>query len=127
MAWPTIGSLDFISFSGRVSPIAQRSEDITRKNVDGIEFRTLGKRANPTTHTTFRDVEDAATAKTLEDSYRALRSTLQTVTYRDGESRENVMVKDVNIISVERKRRPVGGIVGGEYMVQAEWELQATE
>lgn len=127
VTWPSIGTETFISLSGRVLPIAETVEEISRANEDGHEFRTTGKRSAPTEHVSVSDELSKSDAKLAEDAYRAMRGTLQTVTYPDGQSRSNVMVLDVQVVSVECGEVPVGGVNGGSVIVTARWTLMGTE
>ena len=127
MAWPSIGLEEFISLSGRVQPLAETVEEISRANEDGHEFRTTGQRSNPTEHVSVKDELSEADARIAEDVYKAMRGTLQTVTYADGQSRANVLVMDIQVVSVEVAGVAVGGVVGGDVILTARWVLQGTE
>jgi len=126
MAWPSLGAQSFITFSGRVQPRAEESEEISREGEDGHEYRTIGTRSKPTQHRTERDVADAAAAETLEDAYRAMKSTAVTLTYPDQRDR-TVFVVDVQIERVRTEEAPAGGVAGGAVIVSAVWTLQSTE
>lgn len=129
MAWPAIGSESMITLRGRVQPLGDVMEEITRPGEDGHEYRLVGARGAPTELRTESDYETAADAKAAETAYLAMKGTLQTITYGDGQTRANVMILDVQIESVFRVETPVGGVEtgSGNYLLAAMWQVQATE
>lgn len=123
----SIGDELFYSLSGRVLPQAETLEEIKRANVNGQAYRIAGKGAEPTEHYSEADTDSAANAKATEDAYAAMAGTLQTVTYDDGQTRNNVAVLSVRVTSIQKVVTPVGGIAAGSWVVKATWRLQGTE
>lgn len=122
-----LGSESFIAFTGRVIPITETVEEITRDFINGHEYRTSGKKGPITKHFATRDIDTAANAKTKIATYLALIGTLVTLTYDDATTLSNVMILDCEIKRVYKCAVAAGGIAAGTFMIEMEWTLQATE
>lgn len=127
LTWPAIGSESFLAMEGRVVPIAETLEEITRAHADGHAFRTMGKRADVVGLFTEVDVADAAAAATKIAAYQAMQATLQTVKHPDQQQVTNVAIRRVSDFSVKAGITGTGGVNGGSWKLAARWEVQATE
>ncbi len=118
-----IGSSQFI---GDRTPVVldpmMELETNDRPGVDGHEFREIGERAPVTRWQTFADT--TSPAATIA-AYKALSGTLQTITNVDGSTVSSVRVQLLRA-NYKKVAAAVGGLAAGTWVVEADWELQAS-
>jgi len=102
-------------------------ENITRPNVDGVAYRKTGKRGHMSEALSRIGVTNAAAAKALVITYRALKSTLITVTEENLEVHTNVMVGDVEAVYFIVDTAVGLAEVATTFIVQANWSFETTE
>ena len=123
----SIGGNEVLRISGEFQTLAEEVEVITRPNVDGAAYRTMGQRSTPFRMTSVVDVDDAADAETLADTYKALKGTLVTIVDDHGQTHNYVAVLDVDIVRKKKLIVGVGGLSASMgYLVEAAWTLQET-
>lgn len=120
----SIGGKEFLTWQGpKLVTGSMQVSEITRDGFSGHAFNELGVRAFPVSVTTSVDTDDA---ETLGNQYLDLQGTFVTVVNVDGESVSNVMVVAVRIVRTKKVLSPVGGLTAGDWIITAQWELQAT-
>ena len=122
----SIGSVSFISMRGNLALIGEAVETWTRRGSDGLGIRKIGMVPEPVFLSTLADVTGAAGAKTAALAYKALQGSLQTITDDTGQTYSNVLIRRVNIFTPKKVLTSVGGLVGGDHLLRAQWEVQAT-
>lgn len=121
MALAQIGTKQFLRFRGDRPKASEPQYDLQRApNFDGVEVVDMGTRGVPVVVYTEADTDNAST---LQGEYLALKGTKQTVTPPSGKSVPNVFVLDVVNVGSRRVKSAVGGITGGDWLVQARWHL----
>jgi len=124
----SIDGRDVLTMTGAASlGTAERVQDITRPHVHGIAFRKTGKRGRRVTIRTAVDLGSEAACETEFEAYTDMCGTLVDVEDVAGNTIANVMVHDVRRIRIKAHLGAVGGINGGDWLLQVRWELQATE
>lgn len=122
-----IGPYPFIRLDG--APLLPREESIaiTRPGVPGTGFMKTAKRGKLFTLKSTVDVLDWATAQTTNDAYHSLANSSLVdvifggVNYGTLSIRFNVV--DVEVVEIRRLTNTVGGLVAGEAVVVANWQL----
>jgi hypothetical protein len=124
-------AFSFTVAEGWPTPVGEGMEEITRHGIDGLAFRTLGKRSEPFMLRTWRDVADEDDIPTIRDLYGAYRGRLVALKLLRNALPivfTNVFVRNVRPIET---KPTVGGVGGVEASPAAllvdEWELQLTE
>ena len=123
MANPSIAGISMISITPRVDKLGEALKSWNRDGIDGATFKKIGKRADPVTLTCVRDTTTPGAHTTL---CKAAQGTKVTVAYLDS-SYNNLVVIKVLVTTAKKLRTPVGGVVGGNYLVTSSWTVQATE
>lgn len=122
-----VTEFDFIRLSGRVAPLVERVENISRAAVAGFRGRLLGKVAQPFQMVGTRDFDDAAAVKTAFDDWKALKGQLVTLTDDYGDEYSNVMVLDVTPGRYQALESAVGGLSTTKaYLATVMFEMQRT-
>jgi len=127
MATPSIGAIEFMTLSGRVTTVGTVLVETTPDDENGHEYMALGTRAPESMLMTELDVTSDAGITTHIAACKALQGTLVTVTDPHGEDIDNVAVLDVQVDGSKRTGTAVGGINGGNRIVTLRWRVQATE
>lgn len=122
----SIGGSSFITLRGSINPTGTDVIEITRPGVDGHAFMDMGKHAGKSQMQSIADVSNASGAKAAILAYKALKGTLITVTDDTGQQYTNVLVQEVIATNPKNVKTPVGGLVGGSYLLSANWVLQHT-
>ena len=121
---PKIGALEFSILTGRVMPLSQAGEDVIRPGIDGHETLQVGLRGDLCEIRTVKRCANAAAMKTHENFSAALQNgAALTVTYSDGQTRPNVVVRKVRTESA-KLAQVVSGIGSGNYVIRQTWTVQ---
>lgn len=125
-----IGDHDFITLRGNVNAPAEQLEIDQRIGVDGTEITQTGKRAQPSTLTSFRDVLTLASGRNLYREYLDLIQENPVEVIKDGEAsldgQWKAQVTGVRLLSLTAITTSVGGInVTPEAVLVCEWTLIA--
>lgn len=98
MANPTIDGEEFIRI-GELEAVQDRTELITRPNVDGTAIRKVGKKGRQQTLVAVKDVvaADGAALKVLIDDWIALAATTVQIVTNNGVVRDNMHIVNVRI------------------------------
>jgi len=123
MATPQIGSQTFLSLKGPLDEPGIALRTFVREGVDGVAYRRIGLRSDPTVLRTVTQVADAATAQTTYRIYKQMEGADPvTITDETGTEWENVQVLSVRLVRIQ----PIGTSTGsGDYLVVCEWTVQS--
>ena len=134
MANPTIvhaatsTTLTFLRLHGVPQPLAERVEIIERPGVDGQAFRATGTRSEAQTWRSLVDLADAASCKTVYQSYRTQRGRIVTLTDELGNAWSTVVVLDVRQVRAAKVGTFAGGLNSpSSHILECEWTLQFAE
>ena len=130
MAFPQLGSVEFLSLKGNPADLGEELEQITRPGIDGVVLRKLGKKPVPQLLRGIVDSSSPANATTAEASVLGLPGTLVTWTNEIDEDKDNVVV-----IRIVPRGQPtlhlnaVGSTSGGTnvYLQEFDIAVMATE
>ena len=124
----TLGGFEFVTNQGGQSPTGEVSTDITRRGVPGHAIKLEGKRGNMFTRSGMSNHASAAPAEAAIDNYFGMKGSLQTLVEASGQSRTNIMVKDVQCTRPEFKATVSGGMNSdGPWRVDVSFTLHETE
>lgn len=116
----SIGGYTVLTMDRLPEPAGHETLRTARPGVNGVSARTEGLRAPVTSVRTRTLVTTSGQAKTVPESYAALKGSLVTVVDDYGNTVTNVMVEDVRVTGVTR----VGVAVPTTYaIIECEWEL----
>lgn len=120
----------FIRLFGAVADQTEQVESISRPGIDGVAFRTIGKKSEGTQWNAVRDVETKSDAAQLVSDLRSLQGEFVELGDEIGTRFFNVMVLLAQANGTPRRiTTAVGGREGGdgEYIVSMVFQLQFTE
>lgn len=119
---------DFISMTGQYDPQGQKVEQVTRPGVDGVALKKFGWKAQPTILHTMVDEVSAANAALAVELYADWKGViLDTLTDSTGQSYSDVAILDVQTRKPYYVETPVGGVNGGNWIVEADWTVLFTD
>jgi len=114
MAWPSVGSVEFITLKGPIEPKGAKTGIVSRPGVDGVAVKRRGTRGDTFQLTCVKDVNcaNAAALKTKIEACMALEGTTITVVDDHGISWTELHVLRVARPAAVKIETPVGGIEG---------------
>ena len=126
MADPTIGSVTVAVLRGQIPTLGAGLREITREGRNGHAYKQVGTRAPVAELVSITDVVGADGAADHRNGCVALKGTVVTVTYSDGQAVTNVVIIDVVPVRCKRVRTAVGGVQNGAgtYLQTMRWIAQ---
>ena len=122
---PSIGGYTVLFVDGEMHVPGVKVKDVTRTGQYGTTYLETGYGGAPFEIRTTVDVQTAGAVSTLKASYASLKGLLVTVVDDLGNTYQNYMVLDVQVVSARRVTTMVGGInASPQYLVMASWTLQ---
>lgn len=124
MANPSVGAVTMAFLRGQVPALGTGMREITREGRNGHAYKQIGTRAPVGELTTITDCASAAGAATHRTNCAALKGTVVTVTYDDGQTATNVAILDVVPVRCKRVATAVGGLASGEWLQTMRFVVQ---
>lgn len=122
-----IGPFDFVTLSGPPQTPHERTEVIQRNGVNGTGFVKVGKKGEPFDVQTMADAADWGAANALANNYKTIVNqgtydvTFAGVNY--GGAGVRYVINGVEIVSIKKMAKSVGGLASGLAVVTARWKL----
>jgi len=124
MANPSIGAVTVGFLRGQVPTLGTGMREITREGRNGHSYKQIGTRAPIGELTTITDFDSAALANTHRTNCAALKGTIVTVTYSDGQTVTNVAILDVVPVRCKKVETAIGGTTNGEWLQTMRFVVQ---
>jgi len=122
----TLGTFEFISFNGNVDLQGSQLEVLARQGVDGLAYRDVGKRNQPTSFSATVDVDSQAAGQALLRAYKSIQGKVVTFTEGNG-----TIWLDTTVLAVIRagNMQAITGAAGGvssakQFLLSTQWSLQ---
>lgn len=116
-----IGAYTVLSVERIPDPSKSALVDTLRPGVNGAITRTEGLRTQPTTIRSITNVANSGAVKSTISNYAALVGSLVTVTDDYGNSLTNCLVRDVQILNIDRVAI---GVPTSYALMTCEWSIQ---
>lgn len=117
----TIGAYTVLSMEKLPDPAKTSLVDTTKPGVNGATTRSEGLRTQATIIQTRTSVTTSGAVKSTVSNYAALTGSLVSVTDDFGNTLSNVLVRDVQLLSVDRV---AVGVPTSYAILTCEWSLQ---
>ncbi len=117
----TTTTVEFIALNGEIDGAGTMVTEISRPAADGRAFRIVGTKGGEFSLVSIADVASASDAKTLLATYKAMQGTICTITKSGGQAHTYFLCLNVRPLGRRQVAGAVGGLVGGTWIVEAEW------
>ena len=118
-----IGAKSFIRLDGEIRRVGIVLAEITRPGANGVGFQQVATRAPISQLEGIVDVASASAVATLGLSYAALKGTIVTITQRN-QNFSNMLILEAELVDAKPVLTPVGGLVGGGYLCYSRFIAQ---
>ena len=114
MAWPSVGSVEFITLDGSIEPKGEKTEIIRRPGVNGLGVKKLGTSGDSFQLACVKDVNcaNAAARKVKIEECMALKGSVVTMVDDYGMTWPEMLVQVVARPKMRALKTAVGGIEG---------------
>lgn len=127
MAWASIGGQDCTSVQGSVTEPAHTLRELTRLGRHGHSYQRVGKRAPVSSLWVRVDVDTAADAATMVETFQAMQGGDPVSVFdAHGLPWPNVEILLVRLVRIQHLAVAVGGLTAGSYLVTLELTVQST-